>query len=288
MSQLSRRRMIASIGLFGGTAAWAGCGGELGASSSAFADPAGNPSPRGLLPLQPPPENPPGWNYALLDPKEIADRAYRMYPDGACSYAVFGSVVTTLAERIGEPFRSFPVEMMRFGEGGIAGFGTVCGALNGAAALIGLFRPGKEQKDREPLVTELFTWYEQTALPRYAPPSPGEVGELRGVAVQSVLCHISVSRWCEETGYAAFDIERRERCRRLSCDVAAKIVDILNCCFHPESTNHPGGNPYPQDNPADLSVEVRQCISCHGRNELANSLAKMDCRACHTFDGRHP
>lgn len=98
MSQLNQRKMSPHSYCWGG-AAWTGCGGELGASSSTVADSTGYPSSVGLAPLQPPPESPPSWSYTVLDPKEIPDHAYRMYPDATYSYAVFGSVLTTLAGR---------------------------------------------------------------------------------------------------------------------------------------------------------------------------------------------
>ena len=44
----------------------------------------------------------------------------------------------------------------------------------------------------------------------------------------SVLCHVVVSKWCKETGYASGSKERSERCARLSASVARKTVELLN------------------------------------------------------------
>ena len=52
--------------------------------------------------------------------------------------------------------------MMRYGAGGIAGWGTVCGALNGACPIITLVAG----KDYNKLVNELMGWYAHNPLPQ--------------------------------------------------------------------------------------------------------------------------
>jgi len=37
-----------------------------------------------------------------------------------------------------------------------------------------------------------------------------------------------------------------------------------------------------------LPPETKACIDCHGPKELADSMGKMDCAACHQFPGPHP
>ena len=44
----------------------------------------------------------------------------------------------------------------------------------------------------------------------------------------SVLCHISVSKWCYINKIEAESKQRSERCGRLTADVAAKTAEILN------------------------------------------------------------
>ena len=57
--------------------------------------------------------------------------------------------------------------MMRYGAGGVGGWGSLCGTLNGAAAVVGLVEPAKERRSQ--IMRELFSWYESTAPPTYAP-----------------------------------------------------------------------------------------------------------------------
>ncbi len=100
------------------------------------------------------------WAYTELDPDITAEKTYYDCEKGHCMYGVFAPVISQLAEKHGEPYKSFPVDMMRYGVGGTAGSGSLCGSLNGAAALIGLFTETEEQMKQ--IVGELFLWYEQT------------------------------------------------------------------------------------------------------------------------------
>ncbi|NLF74045.1 MAG: hypothetical protein GX575_33995 [Candidatus Anammoximicrobium sp.] len=214
------------------------------------------------------------WSYQPLDPDTVGQVAYELYPHGSCMYAVFGSVISQLAEKAGEPFRSFPLEMMRYGATGIGGWGSVCGALNGCAALIGLFHREQHDKLRDELISDLFLWYESSRLPRFV---PGPVADEVGVGVAgSVLCHVSVSEWCKSTGHDAFGKERRERCRRLSADCAMRLVELLNA-----------GAEGPADF-LDLTDANHACIECHGKGGQGDSSARMSCVRCHQFDRTHP
>ena len=49
-------------------------------------------------------------------------------------------VPRAITTALGEPFNLIPAEMMNFGKAGVVGWGSLCGALNGAAAL-GSFCP---------------------------------------------------------------------------------------------------------------------------------------------------
>ena len=143
-------------------------------------------------------------------------------------YAVVGSVLGALADRAGEPFRSFPIEMMRFGDGGVGGWGSVCGVVNGGSALIGLFHNEEAKQKREELIAEFCTWYETTNLPTFEPANPQWADEAEPSVADSVLCHISTTRWCQASGHEAFSMAKKERCRRLAADGAMRIVEVLN------------------------------------------------------------
>ncbi|MHC4736691.1 MAG: C-GCAxxG-C-C family protein, partial [Planctomycetota bacterium] len=119
--KLTRREMLEVVGITAGSCALSSCAVDKLAT---FSDGAEKPD----FP----------WTYTELEPDITAQRAYHIYEKGRCMYGVFASVILQLAKEHGEPYRSFPVDMMRYGGGGTAGWGSLCGALNGSAALIGL------------------------------------------------------------------------------------------------------------------------------------------------------
>lgn len=214
-------------------------------------------------------ENGTVWKYAHLSPEETAQRAYNEYPNGSCMYGVFKSVVSQLAEKVGEPFVSFPVQMMKYGHGGVNGSGTICGALNGAAALIGLLVEGKQVQDA--LAGELFRLYEETPLPVFMPKKPAMDFEPPKSIAKSVLCHASTTRWGKKADYTINSKERKERCRRLTADVAAQTVTILNNYHENVFMAH-----------AKSNETVQTCMACHGNEgKLGNTSGKMNCTSCH-------
>lgn len=215
------------------------------------------------------------WKYVPLEPAVTAQRAYNAYPNGSCMYGVFHSVISQLAEKVGEPFASFPTQMMKYGHGGVNGSGTICGTLNGAAALIGLLVEGKAVQDA--LVAELFRLYEETPLPTFKPLKPAIDFELETSVAKSVLCHVSTTRWGKKAGYTISSKERKERCRRLTADIAAQTVTILNN-YH---TNAFVANAHDNET-------VRTCMTCHGsEGKLANTSGKMNCTSCHDKSMAH-
>ncbi len=215
------------------------------------------------------------WPYVVLDPDVTAKRAYDLYPKGHCMYAVFGSVVYQLAEKIGAPYVSFPVEMMSYGLGGLAKWGSLCGALNGAAALFSLL--ARNVDERQILTQELFRWYEQTALPKYASDAKSQPKPFPVSVAGSVDCHISANRWCKSSGFVFGSPERVERCKRLSCDVAHLSVEMLNAAH--------AGSLKPQ---YAVDAGTAQCQSCHGDvTKKTGAFGEAACSACHTSVARH-
>ncbi|MDK2384835.1 MAG: hypothetical protein QI199_08565, partial [Candidatus Korarchaeota archaeon] len=92
----------------------------------------------------------------------------------------------------------------------------------------------------------------------------------------SVLCHVSVSRWCVASGYASGSAERSERCGRLTGDVAAKAVELLNA-------NMRGA--LPEVAKVTLSQFTADCRTCHykGKNYEQGQFSRgfLECEACH-------
>ena len=258
MKGFTRREVLSSVGLAAGAGLLACRAAELRAGENAGSDASKG---RTLVPL---------------DAAVVANKAYRIYPEGACMYATFASIVSSLGELVGEPYRSFPVDMMRYGEGGVSGWGSLCGALNGAAAVIGLVYPGEDGSRRAELIGELFSWYEQAKLPQFRPAQTAAPMEVPASVAKSVLCHVSVNRWCEASRCDAFSPEKRERCRRLTADVVLKTVELLNRSQEPSSRF------------AGLSTQTNSCVTCHGKAGRADVMVKMRCDTCHTHLGKCP
>jgi len=252
MKRITRRQMLAPMGLAAGSCVLSSCLSRNMATSPGKDPKTGFP-----------------WPYAELDPDVTAERAYGDCAKGHCMYGVFAAVVVQLADKHGEPYRGFPVDMMRYGAGGTGGSGSLCGALNGSAALFGLFARSEEQTKQ--FISELFLWYEQKELPVFVPRKPIVDVEVALSVSNSILCHASVSRWSATSGHKAFSQPRKERCRRLTADTARKTVEILNTGFTGEYTAR-----------MESTEEDKGCMSCHTKgSELSNTRGTMSCGNCH-------
>ncbi len=226
---------------------------------------------------------PPPWPYTQLNVEEIRKRGHRFDYTTNCASGAFIAIVSCLRERVGFPWTTIPLDLYAYAGGGVGGWGTLCGALNGAAGAINL-AAGKTDQGR--LVNELFGWYTTASFPsdegnRYARERTHQVnryifeGELPQSSPGSPLCHISIARWCEAAGVGAGTPERAERCARLCGDVAAKAVELLNAwktgTFAPVHVQH---------------TEITGCLSCHapgkGAGHKQTAIGKMRCTDCHT------
>jgi len=220
------------------------------------------------------------WPYKKLNPEAVAENAYHGYYKGACCYGSFNSIIEELRKEIGAPYAMIPTSMMIFGEGGIAGISSTCGALNGAAAAIFLITGNIEKEKRKvafSIIRELFHWYEQTPMPYYRPPKPKY--EIIKSISHSTLCHASVSNWCKTAKLKAFSKERSERCGWLTGSVAKYTVELLNA-------NAEGNFKAIHK----LSKDVESCRSCHDEGSaLENTRGMMDCGGCHfRAPSQHP
>ena len=73
-------------------------------------------------------------SYSNLDPDAVEERAYKAYYESGCAYGAFEGIIGDLRETKGPPFDLVPTKKMVYGKGGGMGWGTLCGALNGAGA----------------------------------------------------------------------------------------------------------------------------------------------------------
>ena len=205
------------------------------------------------------------WPYRQLDPEVAGQRAFEGYKKGHCMFGTFEAIVGAVGEKLGAPFTSFPFEMFIYGMGGVYGWGTLCGTLNGCAAAIQVLSPNPG-----PLVDELFRWYEYTPLPDFEPKGMTfkTVQSLSG----SPLCHPSIAKWCEASGRKAYSAERDERCCVLAAAVARRCVMILNA--------QAAGTLFPA---TATDNRTRTCMGCHEKvGPMENMRSKQNCAPCHT------
>ena len=226
--------------------------------------------------------------YVPIAPEEAADLAYEVYPQGSCMYATIRSIVTLVKQKDPTTVPSVFFDMFKYGHGGCGGWGTICGGCNGAAAVIGLFHQDKKTSDG--LISRFFRWYESTELPRYSPPGSEEKPFPRAAA-GSVLCHISIDSWCKASDEEPLCKTRKQRCRRLTADVARKVAELLNAQYAAQGV---------EGEKTDVEVETDapgSCIQCHctpgeiqrpGAAAAPKSLGKMNCATCHEMKTDHP
>ena len=90
-------------------------------------------------------------------------------------------------------------------------------------------------------------------------------------ACGSVLCHVSCTKWCEAAGVAINDVKRKERCARLTGDVAAKAAELLNAHY---------GSGFTAEYVPPASIAA--CMACHGAEGTKKNVAsKSECEQCH-------
>ncbi len=217
------------------------------------------------------------WQYTTLDPEVVRKQAHYLYYNGmACCAGTFGGITSELVKVLPDPWDSLPMGIMAYGGGGGNSWGILCGCLNGGAALIGLVVPAA---DRAKIINELWGWYEQTELPSDQANLVGTSGgylvhNFDGDLAQNIsgspLCHVSVTEWCIHADKKVSDTERKERCARVTGDVAAKTVELLNAYFAGTFTST-------YVDPAT----VTDCLGCHGSAVFNNVMTKMDCTPCH-------
>ena len=208
------------------------------------------------------------WAYAKLDGEVVAERAYAGYWKGACCYGTFESVVGLLGDQKGAPYSTFPSEMMKVGEGGLNGWASLCGALNGAAMAAALLLT---EEQRKVVVDELYTWYEQTELPGWTPKVSKNPSKDVANKAGSVLCHVSVGKWCSKANVKAFSKERSERCGRVTAAVAKKLVELMNAQVDGKFQRA-----------ALMTDQTKHCRSCHDKNgTIENTRGQMACGGCH-------
>lgn len=170
-----------------------------------------------------------------------------------------------LADEVGYPFNQIPTQAFIPFKSGVVGWGSMCGALPPAIAVISLVADGAQ---RDAMVGELMAWYAEAPFPIYQPKGL----DLPGVAVNSSLCHVSVTKWMNETGFGPRSTpERKERCAGLTADICKKTVEMLNQ-FVNEGVFAATLGP---------SAVVGECMTCHSELVKPYAHGKENCVECH-------
>lgn len=221
------------------------------------------------------------WAYTVQDAAAVARRSYETYYAGGCAEATWWSIVYALAHDASNVDQSLwagmPQKLFAFGGGGVSGWGTVCGTLNGSAALI------KAVGAPNSLVDAIMVYYAETPIPTNAvdaaaragwvptAPAPLPIGNTPSCIGHTQLCHASVSAWTMLTGFKDGGTEQKDRCAKACYDLTFKTVELLN------AWKTSGVQPT-----VALDPTVTQCAgSCHAATGPAPMKTKMACDSCH-------
>ena len=99
---------------------------------------------------------------------------------------------------------------------------------------------------------ELHRWYGQTMLPKYVP-ATSNFKDYTVPQTKAVLpeCYASIDTWIKAAGFSKETDERRERCGRLTADVAIKAAAIWNA--------HLDGRDFSETPASDAQMYCGQC-----------------------------
>jgi Zn finger protein HypA/HybF involved in hydrogenase expression len=173
--------------------------------------------------------------------------------------------------------------MMGWGSGGGYGVASLCGCISAACTAANLV---SDQKTAKGVVSDIFNWYEQTALPsevsqkmanemKFTVEKYKSTKIFKATTANSPLCHISVERFCKTNGVSSGSKERSERCARLTADTAHFLVTQLNKAADAK---------YKKE--FAMSAAATSCRECHAKGVEMDkggwSRGKMDCQPCHS------
>ncbi len=258
------------------------------------------------------------WPYKELDVEETRRRGHLGYYKFECAGGAFWALTSQLKEMGVYPWTALPIpskdEVLKavlekkhlaffyqYGAGGVMNWATLCGALNGSLGFIQMVV--KEEDHWKKLGQAILRFYETARFPSdvsnqyavegkyYVPRSKMKyAGALPQSVSGSTLCHVSVGKWCEVSGYASGSKERSERCGRLTGDVAAAAAFLLNAYFRS------GGNVeaalaeferYAKrfGGTIRLSATTQSCRVCHykGKDYEMGQFTRgyLECESCH-------
>jgi hypothetical protein len=276
---MSRRKFLLSAGTVAAATGLAGVGlAKVAAPADAVAD------------------TPLAWPYPTVEadqpnPEALARKAFEVYMgmDGGgrgCAEATWWPFVNFLSGVTGgsTTWNTLPKDIFRFGAGGVAGWGTICGTLNASASVINMVVSNSAH--RTTLTNGIFQYYAETALPTNGAwksyknalglgtawaPTPLPLENVPSSTANSPLCHSSLVQWTMTTHAANGGPLQKDRCGKACFDVTRKLAEMLNAYFLALAT--PGYTPAA----VPLDPAVAACGACHA----TYTGAKMACGSCH-------
>jgi hypothetical protein len=212
------------------------------------------------------------------DPETLARHAYEIYYAAGCAEATWWPIVEALSADNPTTWGTLPKNVFKYGGGGVASWGTLCGTLNGSSAIIAM--TGAPTK----ITDEVMQYYGETPLPTNGidkavaagwtptpfPPQATIVSPLPNVptsTAHSQLCHASLSQWTMTTGAADGSRDQKDRCAKACYDLVLKTTTLLNA-YHANHANLPLGT-------LDPTIATCQPL-CH-----SSAKGKMACDSCH-------
>ncbi|WP_456437948.1 C-GCAxxG-C-C family (seleno)protein [Desulfurobacterium sp.] len=149
------------------------------------------------------------------DLQELGKVAYKGYWERDCEYGIIRAFVETAGldisfDEVIENKMKIPVK-----------WHSICGALTGAFVVFAVSLP---EDEIESAVEELVEFHNNSVLPIFS----GNGSLIPGASPDSVLCRDSIVNWARKTGISPRSAERRERCARITADIAIKAAEIIN------------------------------------------------------------
>jgi len=213
------------------------------------------------------------YPYKKLNVEEVGRIAHETYFTKFCAETVLTGLFKPLKASVGAPYDSYPLNSVFWAHGGMMGWGTACGTLIGAGTAIGLITSGDKTKVTtvggrapvpvgEAIINDVIAFYASENLPQYKPAAGQAKYEVKNKSVSDTpICHISVGKWMAKEDVKFFGNERKERCARLSADVAMYTAKLLN--EWADGTYKPRNEPLA--NALDNQITSQgNCNDCHG------------------------
>ena len=199
------------------------------------------------------------FGFKKIDVNAVRQSAYEDYGKVFCAQTVSSALIDQLAKEVGGQWKTFPKDALFWGHGGITGWGTACGTLIGAGTVVGLALDDK--KVAESVINDVMAYYANTNLPQFKPQKV-IIAEIKSQSTANTpLCHVSVGKWMKKENVKFFSAARKERCGRISADIAMHTAMLLNQVA--DGTYKPSH----AINAKTYGITAQEnCNECHGNN----------------------